>query len=231
MKKFLCVCLLLACSFNLMAQKRNHELALDMAPLFRKDNSFGFLYRSHKQQQAFRLMLNAQLDIGQTEDNLTINTQGTSTQHIFTETDFYSVDTRVGWQRSVADIRQWNMYSGVDLVFGYDYTGTNQTTRSPGGFGDMRVEATNSISEMRYGLAPFIGFAFQLNEKITFSTETAILFQGYSVNSKKEEYVYFTDNKGVESLNATEVKKSTSDGVRMSISPAEQFRLYVSIHF
>lgn len=81
------------------------------------------------------------------------------------QSDGYYPDMKVGIQKNTFD-NKWMTYYGIDLSFAY-----------------FKSNAT-PITTKRFGVTPFAGVGYFINQRISFSTEVGLNFNKYFQHSK-----------------------------------------------
>jgi|ERR1035437_1456256 hypothetical protein len=85
----------------------------------------------------------------------------------------------IGFKHEQRLSKKWLFFYGSDLAFEYDFTQSQQGTNSAG-------VVTTTDKNIYYGPAPFMGITFEVNSRVSFSTETNVnLF--FSSKETKEE--------------------------------------------
>ncbi len=146
------------------AKSPYHEVGFDAAPIIRQFvnytgnnyslNPYFFLYRFHSKSWALRLAL------GGTFRDYNSHTSDTT----FSDGQSLYFEGRVGVERKTVLSPKWSAYYGVDLLMNYynDFAVVQETaTRS----------ATYAVKNNGYGAAPFLGVRFQINKRISLTTE------------------------------------------------------------
>ncbi len=81
------------------------------------------------------------------------------------QSDGYYPDIKLGIQKNRYD-KKWNTYFGIDASYSLYKSNAVPTT-------------TN-----RYGLTPFVGVQYYFNNRLSFSTEAAMIFERFYIRTK-----------------------------------------------
>lgn len=85
----------------------------------------------------------------------------------------------IGFKHEQRMSKHWLFFYGSDLAFEYDFTQSQQGTNLTG-------VATTTDKNIYYGPAPFMGIIFEVNSRVSFSTETNANFFFSNKESKTE---------------------------------------------
>ena len=77
---------------------------------------------------------------------------------------------RIGWEKRFKMAKRFVVYAGLDLVGGYNYS---DVKTSGGSFGFASQIITRQTS---YGGGPLLGLMFQLNKRVSLSTEASLYY-------------------------------------------------------
>ena len=172
-------------------QTNHHEIGVDATPFITQILSGNYYsstpyylnYRYHFTHWALRA------GIGGTMTNEDATTNDTTKQNYKTSYITY----KIGIEHKSNFMKRWQSFYGIDLkssINDYrvnsDYTSTQKYTQEN--------------KETRYGVAPFLGFRFKVNSRISVTTETSFLFYFGKGKSKRtnlpnSQYNQITDYK------------------------------------
>ncbi len=161
---------------------KKHELAFDIVPLlnntiFRSPgyhyNPYQLLYRYHFDKWSLRARVGAYIDHGETiKDSIKDYSEVTQ------------LEGSLGIERKVNLYKQFQIFYGLDFFTRYaEYKTRTEQTRVAW---DSRFTKSND-----YGVAPFLGFRYKLNNRLSITTETNWrLFYTHYLGERR----YFPDN-------------------------------------
>lgn len=189
MKKLILSALIICAGLNLKAQKEpiqqtnHHEIGVDASPFLAQilpgsyytGSPYMITYRYHFKKSAIRAGIGYTLSTAETTTNDTLNESYKSSGLIF----------RAGYERKVDFGRHWQFFFGLDARIT-----TSNSDRSYNYSLSQNYEQTEKNST--YGIAPLIGFRFKINERISVTTESSLLFYYYetdgSIKSTPDTY-------------------------------------------
>lgn len=148
-------------------QTNHHEIGVDATPFLTQLLSNGYYnnspynvsYRYHFTNWALRA------GIGGTMSSEEGTTNDTISQHYKTSYITY----RVGVEHKSNFMKRWQAFYGLDIKSSINIYNTKSEYSTT-------YIYTQENKETRYGIAPFLGFRFKINSRISVITETSYLF-------------------------------------------------------
>ncbi|HEX8547194.1 MAG TPA: hypothetical protein VF691_09550 [Cytophagaceae bacterium] len=228
-------------SFNLFSQdvteekrKLKNEIAIDASPIlgavFREGGLPGLVYRRHFNNCSFRAKTNFTIDRSK-QDRSSISYYNNGNSPGPSESRFTQFDFAVGLQKAKAISEKWKFYYGLDLFAGFtshrsESKNQYQRSNSSDGTTDNGVTTqTHSINSTYGGVSPFLGFTWQIAERLGLSIEASVPI-GYNKSTSVYSNFDFSTNN---SRSYFSTDRNSSNNFRARIVPVSN--LLISYHF
>lgn len=209
-----------------------HELAMDIKPLFRTDNNVNVLYRHHDGKKALRLqagvLFNAYaFDITNSSSTAPLGVSSYTNTNNITNV---RADLKIGFQHALTE-GEWKLYLGSDAMLGMGFYDGEYTQVSPGQFGTLRAVTRQSNNDFYFGASPLIGISYVLNNRVSFSLENSFPLIYTISDIENSTRTLLVDNTGKESELSVNKSNQTNHSFDFQFGNAVNLRLYVGIYF